>query len=158
MGVSGSGKSTLGARLSEAIGAEFHDADDYHDESCILKMRDGIALTDTDRAPWLARLNALLREHCDAGCSVVLACSALKANYREAILRDVPNVRLIFLDGDYATIASRMRERSATTAHYMPEALLQSQFDALEPPESAIVINVRLSLTAQLRCALTSLG
>ncbi len=157
MGVSGSGKSTLAAQLARAENAEFHDADDYHDEANIVKMRDGIALTDEDRAPWLARLNALLREHVSEGRSIVLACSALKESYREAMLRNVANVRLILLDGDFATISARIRERSATMAHYMPEALLQSQFDALERPANAIVIDVHLSPQAQLACAVASL-
>ncbi|MGL4229840.1 MAG: gluconokinase [Casimicrobium sp.] len=157
MGVSGSGKSTLAAQLSRAINAEFHDADDYHDPDNIVKMREGVALTDEDRAPWLARLNALLREHANAGRGIVLACSALKESYREAMLRDVSNAQLVFLDGDFETIAARMRERSATTAHYMPEALLQSQFEALERPADAIVIDVNLSPDAQLACAIASL-
>jgi gluconokinase len=158
MGVSGSGKSTLAAQLSSAISAEFHDADDYHDEANIVKMRDGVALTDYDRAPWLARLNALLRTHASEGRNIVLACSALKESYREAMLRGVANAQLILLDGDFETIAARIRERSATTAHYMPEALLQSQFDALERPPNAIVIDVNLPPEAQLQCAIASLS
>jgi gluconokinase len=157
MGVSGSGKTTLAAQLARSINAEFHDADDFHDETSIVKMRDGVALTDEDRAPWLARLNALLRAHASEGRSIVLACSALKESYRDAMLRDVANAQLILLDGDFETIAARMRERSATTAHYMPEALLQSQFEALERPPNAIVIDVNLSPDAQLACAMNSL-
>jgi gluconokinase len=157
MGVSGSGKSTLSARLSKAINAEFHDADDYHDQINVVKMREGIALTDEDRAPWLHRLNMLLRERVGEGCSIVLACSALKESYRDAMLRGVIDARLIFLDGDFETIAARIRQRSATTGHYMPEVLLQSQFDALERPSNAIVIDVNLPPEAQLRCALSSL-
>lgn len=157
MGVSGSGKTTLAVRLSRAIDADFYDADDYHDTANVAKMREGVALTDEDRAPWLARLNALLRERAAMGKATVLACSALKQRYRDVLLNDVPDARLILLDGDFETIAARMRERSAATGHYMPEALLQSQFDALEPPLDAIVIDVKLSPEAQLQCAIASL-
>jgi gluconokinase len=157
MGVSGSGKSTLAAQLSGAIKAEFHDADDYHDQINVVKMREGIALTDEDRTPWLHRLNMLLRERVGEGRNIVLACSALKESYRAAMLQGVTNVRLIFLDGDFETIAARIRRRRATTGHYMPEVLLQSQFDALERPSNAIVIDVNLPPEAQLHCALASL-
>jgi gluconokinase len=139
------------------MNAEFHDADDYHDDASIAKMREGIALTDEDRAPWFARLNALLRGHARNDRNIVLACSALKESYRRTMLRGVPNARLIMLDGDFETIAARIRERSATTAHYMPEALLQSQFDALERPTDAIVIDVSLPPEAQLAFAIASL-
>jgi gluconokinase len=157
MGVSGSGKTTLGTLIARAIDANFYDADDYHDAPSVEKMRAGVPLTDQDRAPWLARLNDLLLTNIRAQRRVVLACSALKADYRHAILHDVPNARLILLDGGYETIAARMRKRSATTSHYMPEALLRSQFDTLERPNDAIVIDVGLSCDAQLECALASL-
>jgi gluconokinase len=158
MGVSGSGKTTLSALLAGAIGAEFHDADDYHDTRSVAKMRDGIALTDDDRKPWLSRLNELLLAPSSEGRGRVLACSALKASYREAILRDVPNTHVVYLAGDYQTISARILARSANTSHYMPEALLQSQFDALEPPTDAIIIDVALPTDAQLKCVLASLA
>jgi gluconokinase len=158
MGVSGSGKTTLSALLAGAINAEFHDADDYHDAPSVEKMREGVPLSDDDRKPWLMRLNELLQSRTRAGNAVVLACSALKRIYREQILRDVPNVRLIYLAGDYDTIAARIRARSAHTSHYMPEALLQSQFDALEPPSDAIMIDIALPTQAQLACVLASLS
>lgn len=158
MGVSGSGKTTLGTHLARALRADFRDADDFHDANSVAKMRAGVPLTDLDRAPWLARLNALLRTYVHDTRSVVLACSALKAQYRDAILADVPAARLIFLDGDYETIATRIRERRASSSHYMPEGLLQSQFDALEAPADAIVIDVGLPPDAQLRCVLESIN
>lgn len=167
MGVAGSGKTTLATHLAKAIGGKAFDADDFHAPESVEKMRAGVALGDEDRAPWLVRLNELLRAHAEAisrgsaGEAVpplVLACSALKESYREEIFRGVHHARLIFLDGDYETIARRIRERSETTTHYMPEALLQSQFDALERPSSAITIDVSLSPEAQLQCALASLG
>jgi gluconokinase len=157
MGVSGSGKTTLAARISGAIMAEFRDADDFHPEDNVEKMRQGVALTDADREPWLHRLNALLRQSATRGESIVLACSALRESYREAIARDVSNVRWVFLDGDFDTIATRMRARSATTDHYMPESLLMSQFETLERPTHAIVVDVALSSDEQLECVMASL-
>jgi gluconokinase len=156
MGVSGSGKTTLAARFARAINAEFHDADDYHDAASVAKMREGIALTDADRVPWLRALNALLRDFSERGEGVVLACSALRETYRDAIASGIPNVRWVFLDGDFETIAARMRARSEATNHYMPESLLKSQFETLERPSDAIVIDVALSTEAQLQCVLAS--
>jgi gluconokinase len=157
MGVSGSGKTTLAAQLSVAINAEFHDADDYHDEANIAKMREGVALTDEDRAPWLARLNALLRTRTSEGGSTVLACSALRASYRDAIANEIANLRWVFLDGEFETIAARIRARSADSDHYMPESLLRSQFDTLERPQNAIMIDASMPSDAQLACVLASL-
>ncbi len=167
MGVSGSGKTTLACQLARALDGKVFDADDFHEPASVEKMRSGVALTDEDRLPWLARLNWLLQNHLDesslSGWSdpvrpIILACSALKESYRAEILRGVRDARLIFLDGDFQTIAARIRDRSAKTTHYMPEALLQSQFDALERPSSAITIDVNLPPDAQLRCAISSLG
>ena len=167
MGVSGSGKTTLACQLARALDGKVFDADDFHEPASVEKMRAGVPLTDEDRRPWLARLNWLLRSHRDEAHAVnssepvrpiVLACSALKESYRAEILRGVSHARLIFLDGDYETIAARIRDRSAKTTHYMPEALLQSQFDVLERPSAAITIDVNLSPDAQLRCAISSLG
>ncbi|TAG71415.1 MAG: gluconokinase [Burkholderiales bacterium] len=188
MGVSGSGKTTLANNLAIVLNGKAYDADDFHDPASVAKMRAGVPLTDADRAPWLRALNRLLHSYAatdtrgdaiDAlACAspngtddtddtdgsgapagpVVLACSALKASYREEIFRGIEATRLIFLDGDYETIAARIRERSATTSHYMPEALLRSQFDALERPSAAICIDVTLPPEAQLKCALYALN
>jgi gluconokinase len=157
MGVSGSGKTTLAARISGAMMTDFRDADDFHPEENVEKMRQGVALTDTDREPWLHRLNAILRQSETRGESIVLACSALRENYREAIAREVSNVRWVFLDGDFDTIATRIRARSATTNHYMPESLLKSQFETLERPTDAIIVDVALSSDEQLECVMASL-
>ncbi len=157
MGVSGSGKSTLAAQLGRAIACEVVDADDFHDAASVVKMREGIALTDADRAPWLARLNEMLRDRARAGQTVVLACSALRESYRQAIANDVTDVRWIFLDGEFEVIAARMRERSAKTNHYMPEALLRSQFETLERPRDAITVNVAMTSEAQLAAVMAAL-
>jgi gluconokinase len=139
MGVTGAGKTTVGQRLAAALGAEFVDADDYHPPENVAKMRAGVPLDDDDRRPWLARLNAILREHAAAGRAVVLACSALKAMYRAALLAEVPGARLVFLHGGRDLIAARL---AARRGHYMDPGLLDSQFAALEPPQESIVVDV----------------
>jgi gluconokinase len=139
MGVTGAGKTTVGRALARALGAGFVDADDYHPPANVEKMRGGVPLTDADRAPWLARLNALLRERAGSGGSAVLACSALKAAYRETLFRDLPDARLVYLRGSRETIERRLAERRG---HYMNPALLESQFAALEEPADAVVAEV----------------
>jgi gluconokinase len=117
-------------------------------------MRVGTPLTDADRAPWLARLNGVLRARAAAGQSAVLACSALKATYRKALLAELPAARLVHLRGTKALIAARLAERRG---HYMNPALLDSQFAALEEPDDAIVADVSDSpeaIVAALRRAL----
>ncbi|HEX5091528.1 MAG TPA: gluconokinase [Burkholderiales bacterium] len=136
MGVSGCGKSTVGALLAQALGAEFLDGDDFHPPENVAKMAAGTPLTDADRAPWLAGLNAELRRRRHA----VLACSALKESYRAA-LREGVACRFIHLRGSRELIASRM---AARRHRYMPAALLDSQYAALEPPADAIDIDVAL--------------
>ncbi len=145
MGVSGSGKSTVGTLLGKKLGFPFFDGDDYHPEVNILKMSHGKPLNDQDRLPWLKRIRELAMEKGQPGC--VIACSALKAKYRE-ILDEVllHNVHWIFLDGDYQSILDRMKNRKG---HFMPEKLLRSQFEALERPEEAFHITVESTPEAQ---------
>jgi gluconokinase len=102
-------------------------------------MRAGIPLTDEDRWPWLDRLNALLRAADARGESAILACSALKQRYRDRLQQGLPGVRWVHLKGDMELIRSRLKQRKG---HYMNPALLQSQFDALEPPLDALIIDV----------------
>lgn len=145
MGVSGSGKTTIGRALAARLGCEFLDGDDYHPEANVAKMAAGTPLADDDRWPWLDRLNALLIEREARGVSAVLACSALKAAYRERLRRDLPDFRLIHLHGSIQLI----RERLAGRSHrYMPGSLLESQFAALEPPVDAIAIDVGAGVDA----------
>lgn len=134
MGVSGSGKSTVGALLAERLGAEFLDADEFHPPENVAKMAAGVPLTDADRAPWLARLNAELRRRKDA----VLACSALKESYRRVLAEGVA-CRFVHLRGPIELIRSRMQARSH---RYMPASLLESQFAALESPGDAIEVDI----------------
>ena len=155
MGVSGCGKTTVGRALAERLDATFIDADDFHPAASVEKMRAGTPLNDEDRTPWLATLNRELRERSLSGERVVLACSALKIRYREAIGAQLSNVDWIFLDGSFEAIAERVRARAN---HYMPESLLRSQFEALEPPDCAICISVELTAAEQVEAALSALA
>jgi gluconokinase len=142
MGVSGCGKSTIGKMLAEKLGWGFFDADDFHPAANIAKMGAGIPLTDADRAPWLERLSALLRGEVAAGRHPVLACSALRQSYRDTLLAGLPGIRIVYLRGDRELIASRMRNRPG---HFMPPALLDSQFAALEEPAGPGVTTLDLN-------------
>lgn len=154
MGVSGCGKTTVGRALAASLNATFLDADDFHPEVNVAKMRAGTPLNDDDRAPWLAALNHELLSGSERGEGVVLACSALKKIYRTAIGVGLPQAHWIFLDGSFELIAARMRDRPN---HYMPESLLRSQFDTLERPEDAINISIELSPDKQIEAALFAL-
>lgn len=143
MGVSGSGKTTIGRLIAERMGWIFADADDYHPRLLKQKMASGQALTDEDRAPWLAILNRLLRKWDKEGTNGVLACSALKVKYREALENGVrPELlELVFLDASRELLAERLRTRSH---EFMSPLLLESQLTTLEPPGNAFrVVNDR---------------
>jgi len=138
MGVSGCGKSTIGKLLAKKLDIPFFDGDDFHPESNIEKMEAGIPLNDNDRHGWLLRLNALAKENSKKGG--IIACSALKASYRRILDGGIEKkVVWVFLKGSFKTIHERMKKRKG---HYMPPSLLQSQFDALEPPKHALVLSI----------------
>lgn len=142
MGVSGSGKTTIGTQLALALRWNFEDADWFHPTRNIDKMHAGIALTDEDRAPWLIGIADFIDEARLAGQHAVVTCSALKRRYRTVIIDNRPDVRLIYLKGDMELISRRIATRHE---HFMPPALLQSQFDALEEPgpdENPIVVSI----------------
>jgi gluconokinase len=155
MGVAGAGKTTVGRLLARGLGVDFLDADDYHPAANVAKMRAGHALTDDDRRPWLARLNEVLRERAAGSAGVVLACSALKASYRDRLLADLPDARLVYLRGTKALIAGRL---GARRAHFMNPALLDSQFAALEEPVDAIVADIGPAPEAIAAAVLARLG
>ncbi|MEO9329609.1 gluconokinase [Gordonia aurantiaca] len=131
MGVSGSGKSTVGAALAQRLRVPFADADDFHSPENIAKMSSGQPLDDDDRRPWLEAIGTWLAEHADGG---VMSCSALKRAYRDLLREHVPTVTFAHLDGTLGVIARRQASRPG---HFMPTALLQSQFDTLEPLAAA---------------------
>ncbi len=141
MGVSGSGKSTIGKMVAERIGCAFYDGDDYHPPENVTKMAAGIPLTDADRVGWLDALARLMQAEMDAGRDGVIACSALKSSYRDALRRGHrQEVKFAYLHGDFAVILERMRRRQ----HFMKPEMLQSQFDTLEAPHDILTIDVRL--------------
>ena len=130
MGVSGSGKTTVGAALAQRLRVPFADADDFHPEANIAKMSAGIPLTDDDRGPWLATIAAWLADHAASGG--VASCSALRRSYREVLAAAAPQVFFVHLHGDPEVIATRVAGRPG---HFMPAALVESQFATLEPLE-----------------------
>jgi gluconokinase len=142
MGVSGCGKSTVGALLARRLQWEFEDADWFHPAANVDKMHNGIALTDEDRRPWLDAIAAWIDETRHAGEHGVVACSALKRRYRDVLIGERADVRLVYLKGDETLIARRIATRHE---HFMPAGLLRSQFEALEEPgpdETPITISI----------------
>ncbi len=154
MGVSGSGKTTIGKRLSDKLGWDFYDADDFHPQANIDKMSRGVPLTDADRLPWLEKLNKLILEYIGKNRPVVVSCSALKNSYRELLLRNVSPAVLVYLRGDHDLIKERMQQRQD---HYMRAHLLDSQFESLEEPEDAIIIDIEANPEAIINTILQSL-
>jgi len=142
MGVSGSGKTTIAALLAGRLQWEFEDGDWFHPAANVDKMHAGVPLTDEDRAPWLQAIAAWIDETRRAGRHGVVACSALKRRYRDVLIGARPDVRLVYLKGDEALIARRIAARHG---HFMPAALLHSQFETLEEPvpdEKPIVVSI----------------
>ncbi|TAI49056.1 gluconokinase [Flagellimonas allohymeniacidonis] len=138
MGVSGTGKTTVGKLLGKALDIPFFDGDDYHPETNVQKMSAGIPLNDQDREGWLLTLNELAQKHRSSGA--VIACSALKESYRKILRKDLDNhLEFVFLQGSFELIKKRMESRKD---HFMPAALLKSQFDTLEPPNDAITLSI----------------
>jgi gluconokinase len=142
MGVSGSGKSTVGAALSRTLGWPFRDADSFHPPANIAKMSRGIPLTDADRRPWLDAIAQWIDDRIGHSAPAIVSCSALKRAYRQRIVNARAGVALVYLQGDIGLIEARLAGR---TGHFMPPALLASQFDALEEPqpeERPVVVSV----------------
>src|SRR5208283_267443 len=138
MGVAGCGKTTVGRGLAEALGWEFLDTDTLHPPSNVAKMSAGVPLEDADRAPWLAAIAADIGSRVAGGAKTVVACSALKQSFRDALAPDPAHRRYAHLRGDFALIRGRLGGRSG---HFMKETMLQSQFDALEEPIDALALD-----------------
>lgn len=137
IGVSGSGKSTIGSNLALAMGCEFLEGDVLHSPANIDKMARGIPLNDDDRRPWLAEIHRRIVDASTRGVDLVVACSALKEEYRRTLERGV-TVAWVYLRGSRALFRSRLQQR---TSHFMQADMLASQFDALEEPANAIVVD-----------------
>jgi gluconokinase len=142
MGVSGSGKTTIGSLLAERLHWRFAEGDSFHPPANVARMRDGIPLTDADRWPWLDAIAAWIDAARASGERCVVTCSALKRAYRERLAGGHDNVRFVYLKGEHALVARRMADRKG---HYMPVALLQSQFATLEEPspgEKPLIVSI----------------
>jgi gluconokinase len=160
MGVSGCGKSTVGAELSRRLGWPFRDADSFHPPANIAKMSRGTPLTDADRAPWLDAIAQWIDDRLARAAPGIVSCSALKRAYRQRIVGARARVGLVYLKGDIGLIAARLAER---TSHFMPTALLASQFEALEEPqpdERPVIVSIEeapagiaAAIIAKLGCA-----
>lgn len=154
MGVSGSGKSALGHRIAARSGLRYLDGDDLHPRANIDRMRQGLPLRDADRWPWLDLIGARLAQ--DA--PIIIGCSALRRSYRDRLRAAAGGpVRFLFLTGQIDVITARMAARQG---HFMPSALLASQFATLEPPgpDEALPLDLTLPLDALADLALTDLA
>jgi carbohydrate kinase (thermoresistant glucokinase family) len=152
MGVSGTGKSTVAALLARRLDCDLAEGDDLHPAANVAKMASGHPLTDADRRPWLARVAEWIREHVEAGRTGVITCSALKRAYRDVLRADHADaVLFVHLAGSRDVIAERLARRHG---HYMPAALLDSQFadlQAPDPDENALTVSVELSPVEEVR-------
>lgn len=154
MGVAGSGKTTIGRLLAESLGWPYCEGDDLHPPANLQKMAAGIPLTDADRLPWLRELRARIERRLAAGENEVIACSALKASYREILTGGHAEVRFVHLTGSPALIRERLAHR---TGHFMKATMLDSQLAALEPPADAVKVDVARSpeeIVAEIRARL----
>jgi len=138
MGVSGCGKTTIGSKLAERLEWSFIESDNFHSEEDVRKMANGIPLTDADRQPWLEKLYALLVECSQKNQPAVMACSALKEKYRQTLSAGLNDIRFVYLKGDYDLIRERMQKRQ----HFMKAEMLKSQFEALEEPKDALILDI----------------
>jgi gluconokinase len=142
MGVSGCGKTTIGRLLTEELGWNFADADDFHPPANIAKMSAGQPLNHADRAPWLAALRAHIQRCLEHGEHTVVACSALKGAYRDVLAVAPADVVFVHLHGSRELLHARLEARSG---HYMKSGMLESQLETLEPPANALRLDVAQS-------------
>lgn len=145
MGVSGSGKTTIGEGLASELNWKFKDADEFHPAANIEKMRQGIPLNDDDRRPWLQALRQAIDEALQTNVNLILACSALKAAYRQVLGEPSDQVKFVYLKGSFELIEQRLQQRQG---HYMKANLLLTQFDALKEPTDAIAVEIDQSSSA----------
>ncbi len=142
MGVSGAGKTSVAEALATTLGWSFEEGDSLHPQENILKMQAGHPLTDADRQPWLTAVAAWIDHQLAYGLSGIITCSALKRSYRNIVVGGRAGVRLVYLRGSAALIAERLARRRG---HFMPAALLRSQFESLEAPgpdENPVIVDI----------------
>jgi gluconokinase len=132
VGVAGCGKTTVGTMLADRLRWRFADADAFHSQANIAKMRSGVPLTDADRRPWLAAIAAWMDERIAAGESAIAGCSALRQSYRDELLTGRPAARLAYLEISREVAHARLVARHG---HFFTAALMDSQFAELEPPQ-----------------------
>jgi len=138
-GVCGAGKTTVGRLLARNLPARFYEGDDYHSPDAIDKMANNIPLTDSDRQPWLAALQQLIKVHSSRGDTVIISCSALKQSYRDFLCQGSKDVHFVFLHGEYDLISKRLTQRKG---HFATNDLLASQFAILEESAACLVVDV----------------
>jgi len=141
MGVLGSGKTTIGKKLAKRLKCVFCDGDYYHSKSSKAKMRKGIPLTDKDRRSWLFAIRSVIDLDLACEWNSVVACSALKEKYRKVLIGPRKNIKLIYLKGTPEIIKQRIRKRRG---HFANPSLLANQFETLEEPKDALVIDIRM--------------
>lgn len=139
MGVAGSGKTTIGTLLAQRHDGVFYDADDFHPQTNVDKMAQGHPLNDDDRLPWLQCLRRDVIDAAPEGRITLLACSALKRNYREILGLEQTDVSTVFLAGDTETLGKRINGREG---HYMKPGMLASQLETLEAPSPEEALHV----------------
>jgi gluconokinase len=154
MGTTGAGKTTVGILLANRLHWTFLDADDFHPQANIEKMKHGVPLTDADRAPWLANIHAELLRCVQAGENAVLACSALKQSYRDTLSAGL-DFRIVYLRGTYEEMRKHILARHG---HFAGEAILAGQFADLEEPRDALTLDVALSPEVLISQAIIGLG
>jgi gluconokinase len=155
-GVAGSGKTTVGVLLAGVLNWPFADADAFHSQANIAKMRSGVPLTDADRKPWLDAITTWMDERIAAGESAVAGCSALKQRYRDQLLRGRPEARMAFLELSREVAHARLAARHG---HFFTAALMDSQFTELELPQEGpqlIVLDAAAKTPSQLAAEITA--
>lgn len=155
MGVSGAGKSTIGKLLADDLGWSFYEGDDFHLRSNVVKMAQGIPLTDDDRWPWLRRIRLLIDNLISSCRNGVITSSALKQTYRDELVVSEDAVKLVYLKGDYGLILSRLEERQD---HFMKGGLLESQLQTMEEPVGAVTLDVTSDTEAIVAAVKQALG
>ena len=155
MGVSGAGKTTVGKLLALDLGWSFYEGDDLHPRSNVVKMAQGIPLTDEDRQLWLDRIRQLIDDLVSCGENGVIASSALKQAYRDQLVEDEDDVKLVYLKGEFPLISERLEDRQD---HFMKSGLLESQYSAMEEPDGAVTMDVTTAPEAIVLAVKQALG